>query len=198
MLTETEFHAEMAQLVASLIPTIHDDYRADEETDTPSMSVTVGADADGWSYQTGDNSFTGGAYGYATWAVTTLERDTDPKAFADDVVSQLHENEDCDAPIFGHWFTSSCGHVEMQISAEHAREGSHQGACDDDIAALRKVPYIKAQLDALDAHKLAEELRGYGAWDEVQLADHDENLSRVLWLACGDIVEELFQTGAPL
>lgn len=90
-----------------------------------------------------------------------------------------------------YWYISSCGHIELQITADDARNGSHQGACDDDIAALRQVPYIWEQLDKIDANRLAEELRGYGAWDEEQLKDHDENLSRVLWLACGDIVEEL-------
>lgn len=37
----------------------------------------------------------------------------------------------------------------------------------------------------------SQPLRGYGAWDEEQLKDHDENLTRILWLACGDILEEL-------
>lgn len=29
-------------------------------------------------------------------------------------------------------------------------------------------------------------LRGYGAWDDDELADHDENLTRLVWLTgCG-------------
>ncbi len=67
--------------------------------------------------------------------------------------------------------------------------GSHQGACDDDIAALRQVPAIRRQLDKIKPETLQAELREYGAWDDAELADHDANLSRILWLLCGDIVE---------
>lgn len=83
----------MVRLATILIPTIGDDYRATEEDTEPSMAVTVGANAEGWNYQTGDNSFTGGAYGFADWAVTYLTRDTVPADFADDVISQLQDVE---------------------------------------------------------------------------------------------------------
>ena len=102
MLNEQEFRVDMAALAANLIPQIDNDYRVtdDDDSDMPGMMVTVGADADGWSYQTGDNSFTGGAYGYATWAVVSLYRDTDPADFAEEVIGQLYELEPDDAPIF--------------------------------------------------------------------------------------------------
>lgn len=89
----TEFRADMVELVASLITEIGDDYRATDDPDDnePGMQLTIGADADGWSYQTGDNSFTGGAYGYADWAVVYLSRDSDPGEVADDIIGQLRE-----------------------------------------------------------------------------------------------------------
>lgn len=85
-----EFRADMVALVTALIPTIGDDYRAydDNEDDSePSMLLTIGADAGGWSYQTGDNSFTGGAYGYADWSSVALYRDSDPESVADEIIS---------------------------------------------------------------------------------------------------------------
>lgn len=92
---------DMAALARDLIPTIGDDYRApyDAENDTPCMQVTIGvecpsADSMSWSYQTGDNSFTGGAYGYAHWGIGYLCRDTVPEDFAREIVSSLEENED--------------------------------------------------------------------------------------------------------
>lgn len=88
------------------------------------------------------------------------------------------------------WFTTSSGRIELQLSLAHAFTGSHQGSCDDDIAFLRKLPYIKAQLDALDRAVLSAELKECGAWDETERADHDANLSRILWIACGDIAEQ--------
>lgn len=88
-----EFRADMVRLVAALIPEIMDDYRAYEpvlddsdDSDVPSMLLTIGADESGWSYQTGDNSYTGGAYGYADWSSVALYRDSDPESVADEII----------------------------------------------------------------------------------------------------------------
>lgn len=89
-----------------------------------------------------------------------------------------------------YWSTSS-GKIELLITKHQARIGSHSGDCAQDIAYLRKYPRIRRQLAKLDPVVLALELKEYGAWDGVELADHDANLSRVLWIACGDIAENL-------
>lgn len=89
-MNRAEFVADMVLLVTDLIPTIGDDYRIEQQDDdTPTMMLTVGANADGWSYQTGDNSFTGGAYGYRDWAVTYLTRESNPADIAEEIASQL-------------------------------------------------------------------------------------------------------------
>lgn len=89
-----DLEPEFEILVQDLIPTIADDYRADEEFDEPSMQLTVAIDdwATTWSFQTGDNSYTGGAYGLPHWAVAYLTLDTDPHEVAKEIVDQL---EDC-------------------------------------------------------------------------------------------------------
>ncbi len=84
---------------------------------------------------------------------------------------------------------TSIGSIELNITRAQAARGSHSGDCDEDIAALRTVPAIRRQLARVDAAALARELREYGAWDADELADHDANLSRLLWLACGDITD---------
>jgi hypothetical protein len=68
---------------------------------------------------------------------------------------------------------------------------AHPGQCDDDVAALRLVPAIKRQLDKLKPELVVECLKEYGAWDAEELANHDANLDRLLWVACCDIAEEL-------
>lgn len=91
-----EFESDMRMLVAALIQDIGDEYRADcldGDDDVPSMCLTIGADANGWAYQTGDNSFTGGAYSYATWAVVALYRDSVPGDIATDIARELDEND---------------------------------------------------------------------------------------------------------
>jgi hypothetical protein len=95
----TECTPDWTKLVAALLPTISDDYRAsdDPEDDVPGMCLTVGftpetPDRDySWSYQTGDNSFTGGAYGHRHWAVVSIYRDSNPAEVAGDIASQIGE-----------------------------------------------------------------------------------------------------------
>jgi hypothetical protein len=87
------------------------------------------------------------------------------------------------------WYTSGSGRIEIQMTLEQAQSGSHQGRCDEDVLALSRVPEIAAQLEKIDPSVLADELKEYGAWDEKERADHAQNLQRILWLACGDIVE---------
>ena len=88
------------------------------------------------------------------------------------------------------WYSSSSGRIALQITKDEARSASHQGQCDGDVYELSRKPRIARQLAAICADDLRNELREYGAWDAVELADHDQNLQRILWLACGDIVEE--------
>jgi hypothetical protein len=87
------------------------------------------------------------------------------------------------------WYTSGCGRIELQITKAQAAQGAHPGPCDTDIAELRKVPAIRRQLAKLNRDVVARELQEYGAWSTNELADHDENLSRLLWVACSDIRE---------
>lgn len=87
------------------------------------------------------------------------------------------------------YWTSSSGRIELNITKAQAGIGSHPGQCDADISRLRAVPSIRRQLNKIDPTELAKELSEYGAWDEQELVDHDQNLSRLLWIACGDIVD---------
>lgn len=85
----------LTALVTALIPTIRDEYRAYDDCDDdsePSMLLTVGADdalAFGW--QTGDNSFTGGAYGFPLWGIGSVYRDSDPAGVAREIVDEIAE-----------------------------------------------------------------------------------------------------------
>lgn len=87
---------DLAELIKQLKPTIGDEYRAsefDSEDDLPSMLLTVGwsAESGDWSWQTGDNSYTGGAYFYPTWATVAIYRRSDSKELARDIRNQLYE-----------------------------------------------------------------------------------------------------------
>jgi len=89
------------------------------------------------------------------------------------------------------WFSTSSGRIELQITKTQARNGHHSGPCDNDVAALSNDPKIKKQLKRIDPDTLKAELSEYGAWDDVELEDHAQNLQRLLWLACGDITDRM-------
>lgn len=88
------------------------------------------------------------------------------------------------------WWTESLGRIELQITKAQAQACSHPGQCDADVAKLRQDPKIRRQLDKLAPRLVSECLREYGAWDDEELADHEQNLDRLLWIACCDIAEE--------
>ena len=88
------------------------------------------------------------------------------------------------------WHSGNYGN-ELQLTKSQAAIGSHSGPCDTDVAYLRTVPAIRRQLSKLNPETLRRELQEYGAWDETELANHDENLARWLWIACGDITEHI-------
>jgi len=93
------------------------------------------------------------------------------------------------------YWASSCGRIELNLSLEHAARGYHSGSCDQDIAALMQLPEISGQLSALNPRLVADILQEYGGWEPAQLANHVDNLERLLWIACGDLVDYQFLEG---
>lgn len=87
------------------------------------------------------------------------------------------------------WWCSSSGRIEIQMTKAQAASASHQGQCDDDVMALSRNLKIARQLAKIDPETLRRELYEYGAWDDDELSDHDQNLQRILWIAAGDIVD---------
>lgn len=77
----------------------------------------------------------------------------------------------------------------ISMSLKQAQSASHAGRCDEDVKALLKHPSIIKQLAAIASAKLVEELKEYGAWDAEELADHEMNKNRIIWLAACNISE---------
>jgi len=89
------------------------------------------------------------------------------------------------------YWTESLGRIELQITKKQALSCSHSGQCDADIAELMKAPAINRQLKKLNPAIVAACLKEYGAWNDAELADHTDNLTRLLWCDCCDIAENL-------
>lgn len=88
---------EWTRLFKALKKDIGDEYRATDDPydDKPGMCVTIGFTPEtednsaSWSYQTGDNSYTGGACSHQHWAVIYLYRRSRSRELAKDVASQI-------------------------------------------------------------------------------------------------------------
>lgn len=78
----------------------------------------------------------------------------------------------------------------ISISLKQAQSASHPGRCDEDVKVLLKHPSIQKQLAKIPPEKLAAELKEYGAWEPEELADHEMNKNRIVWLAAGQINED--------
>lgn len=98
----TKLTREVTRLLKALKPDIGDEYRACEDDDCPGMCVTIGATPqdDGslsWSYQTGDNSYTGGAYSHRHWGVIYLYRRSKSLELAQAAVEEIAESIETEA-----------------------------------------------------------------------------------------------------
>jgi hypothetical protein len=82
-------------------------------------------------------------------------------------------------------------HFELQMTKAQAQSASHPGPCDADVAYLAMSPNIRRQLNKSGPDAIRAELREYGAWDDDELADDAENRLRLVWIAAGNITDEL-------
>ena len=95
---------------------------------------------------------------------------------------------------------ASFNRFEFRMTREDAFYVSQPG-CDaspyiDDLLRYGDKE-IGAQLDKIGPDKIREELAEYGAWDDDDLSDDDENRSRIVWIAGGNIREECYSKSTP-
>jgi len=89
------------------------------------------------------------------------------------------------------WWSSGSGRIEFEMTPDQVASVSGQGQHDEDARLL--VKELRPVLDKIDPKVLAAELKEYGAWDDAALADHEENLQRLVWIAGNDISEHEFE-----
>lgn len=79
--------------------------------------------------------------------------------------------------------------LRLRLTWDQARSVSGPGPQDENVLALSRVPSVARQLARLDPESLRRELAEYGAWDDTELADHAQNLQRILWTSASNMVE---------
>ena len=81
---------------------------------------------------------------------------------------------------------------ELELTKEQALLVSVGG--QDAMPAVEVVlrdPKVIAQLDAIGFADIHDELYEYGAWDEDELTDDAANRERIIWIAGGNIREDM-------
>jgi hypothetical protein len=81
----------------------------------------------------------------------------------------------------------------IEMTKIQALDASHRGDCSDDVKLLRMRPKIKRQLAKITDDDLSAELKEYGAWDADELRDRENNELRILWIAAGNIRDDIDQ-----
>lgn len=89
---------------------------------------------------------------------------------------------------------SSSGAVEIEMTLEQASRVSHQGQCYQDVVDL--MSKLGNQLNKINPEVLKQDLKEYGAWDNTQLSNHQDNLERVVWIAGGDLMDQSYNEEA--
>ena len=78
---------------------------------------------------------------------------------------------------------------EIKMTLSQAESCSHSGRCDDDVLSLSRS--LNRQIAKISPADIAADLKEYGAWDETELQDHDQNIQRILWIAACNISEKI-------
>ena len=86
-------------------------------------------------------------------------------------------------------FNSSNYGNDLRITLQDALFCSQSGDMEQNVLMTIKKPYLNKQLEGLNPEKLAKELKDFGAWDNEELKDHQQNIIRWFWSSCCDISE---------
>lgn len=90
-MSEAKIVREIASELRWLKSAIDNDCRAHEEDSIPGIAITLGMTGDDWAIQTGDNQFSGVAYGHRHWGTGSLHRRTNCEHLARELVDQCRE-----------------------------------------------------------------------------------------------------------
>ena len=77
----------------------------------------------------------------------------------------------------------------LNITKAVANECSKSGNNEYSVNYYMNLPKYRKQLDKLNKESVRAELNDLGAWEDEELKNHEDNLQRLFWLACGNIMD---------
>lgn len=89
-------------------------------------------------------------------------------------------------------WSSSSGTIELEFTQEQLDILPTSGNAEDAVDYLVTKTDLSDQLHNIDPQDIRDELSEYGAWDEEELQDDEQNLHRLVWIAAMDIKEEQY------
>ena len=75
----------------------------------------------------------------------------------------------------------------LNITKAVANECSQSGNNEYSVNYYMNLPKYRKQLLKLDKEQVKNELNDLGAWEDDELANHEDNLQRLFWVSCGNI-----------
>ena len=84
---------DVSALIRAVKSEISDEYRAFDDDEMPGIQLTIACndDCSDWTYQTGDNSYSGSCYFFPHWAVAGIYRNSNSREIARYLISELHD-----------------------------------------------------------------------------------------------------------
>ena len=79
----------------------------------------------------------------------------------------------------------------ISLTKKEAESASHPGDCGPDVKSLLELPKVKRQLSKISDIDLFLELSEYGSWNEEELKSQADNDERIIWIAAGNIAEDV-------
>lgn len=83
----------------------------------------------------------------------------------------------------------SFNYGELKLPIDALNDCHHQGSCDEDCEYW--VDKIDWDAQTMGSDAIRMELSEYGAWDDEELANDDENKLRILWISAGNYHDEI-------
>jgi hypothetical protein len=91
-----------------------------------------------------------------------------------------------------HYNFSNYGN-DLRLKPQDIENCSGSGDVTQAVKEVSQMPYVKKQTAKFEPTQLRKELKEYGAWDEDELNNHQENIQRWIWLSACDISERMHE-----
>lgn len=78
--------------------------------------------------------------------------------------------------------------LQLEIPRRAWRDCSGPGPADGPVEYW--IDRCGIRWEEIDPESIRSELKEYGAWNEEELSDDEENRRRIFWIACGNLYDE--------